>query len=338
MHFTQDGIEQRLVSIEGLDCKWLLKSNKKFNIVTRDGKVANQMKLTPNSVYAIDNSEGQRFFVFSEAVTDDRITFDKYIFKGDIRLTIGRDRSSDISYDSSVVSSKHAVLEYCDGSWSIQDKDSSNGTFVNEQRIDYKQLKYGDLIYIMGLKIVVGKSFLAINNPDKKVTLTKSLIRFQPQNIVASVEEYEAKKQKFFYRSPRFMRDIETAKFQIEPPPSSPIADEIPMGLALGSSLAMGMMSIVTLTNAIVTNNYMTMAMGGAMLIGTVFLPIITKSYESRRNRKKEAKRQKKYREYLEKVEADIGDECSRQKEILKENIVSVQECEDRIIEQKRNL
>ena len=67
---------------------------------------------------------------------------------------IGRHRSSDIRMDFPTVSKNHAVLtRYDDGSWSISDASSKQGTFVNGERITICALEEGDQITIGGLNM-----------------------------------------------------------------------------------------------------------------------------------------------------------------------------------------
>ena len=62
---------------------------------------------------------------------------------------IGRSPSSDIRVNSKAVSRNHAVLtRYDDGSWTITDADSQNGTFVNGKRVDICPLEPGDMIRV----------------------------------------------------------------------------------------------------------------------------------------------------------------------------------------------
>lgn len=141
----------------------------------------------------------------------------------------------------------------------------------------------------MGLKIVVGKNFIAINNPDGCVRISESLYKYIPQMEEKTEEDYEYEliPEPFFYRSPRFKRDINKYTLKIDSPPSSPISEELPWPLVMGSSMAMGMMSVVTLITAAVSHNTTSMVMGGSMLVGTVLLPTVTKLYEKKRKRKK---------------------------------------------------
>ena len=48
---------------------------------------------------------------------------------------IGREDTCDISIPVAAMSRKHAEVSYEEGSWSIRDLDSSNGTFCDGNRI-----------------------------------------------------------------------------------------------------------------------------------------------------------------------------------------------------------
>jgi len=71
------------------------------------------------------------------------------------RITIGRDSGNDISIDDDLVSKLHAVLEavpVADGEgrveYYLQDQDSTNHTYVNDERIRLCKLQNGDMIRI----------------------------------------------------------------------------------------------------------------------------------------------------------------------------------------------
>lgn len=340
LYETIGNVEERLASIEAINDTWLLKSTRQVKVLDAHNNALKNTVISPLSIYVLEKKDGTKVFVFTEPITEDRQTFTKYLVKDDIDLTIGRTEQNDICYFNQAVSSQHAVLSYRSGKWILQDTQSTNGTFVNEKRIQKEELAVGDTVFVMGLKIVVGKNVIAFNNPDGKVHLSDKLKKFVNQTAepIDDEDEYVLEEQEYFYRSPRFKRDIETAVFKIDSPPTSPISEEMPWMLVMGSSLAMGMMSLVTLVTAIATFNITSMVMGASMLLGTVLLPTITKRYEKKQKLKKEALRQKKYREYLNKISAQISEACQLQEEILNENSATIQECETRIKNTKRNL
>lgn len=75
------------------------------------------------------------------------------------QIEFGRDEDCDVSLDDDLVSQRHAVLEVVltpDDNrvdYILQDKKSTNHTYVNNERVDHRYLKNGDVIRI-------GKSIL----------------------------------------------------------------------------------------------------------------------------------------------------------------------------------
>ena len=71
----------------------------------------------------------------------------RYLLDED-EITVGRDPRADILLDDSTVSRSHAVFRRVNGAYSVIDAGSLNGTYVNRQRVDQKQLNNGDEIKI----------------------------------------------------------------------------------------------------------------------------------------------------------------------------------------------
>lgn len=70
------------------------------------------------------------------------------------KITIGRDADCDISLEDELVSKNHATLEVVltpDENrieYMLQDMESTNNTYVNDERIDLCRLKDGDIIRV----------------------------------------------------------------------------------------------------------------------------------------------------------------------------------------------
>lgn len=62
--------------------------------------------------------------------------------------TIGRSRSCDLSLRSPDASRRHAEILPSDGGWLVRDLESTNGTFVNGERVAERVLQPGDRIEI----------------------------------------------------------------------------------------------------------------------------------------------------------------------------------------------
>ena len=76
----------------------------------------------------------------------------RYLLDED-EITVGRDPRADILLDDSTVSRSHAVFRRVNGAYSVI-AGSLNGTYVNRQRVDQKQLNNGDEIMIGKFRLV----------------------------------------------------------------------------------------------------------------------------------------------------------------------------------------
>ncbi|MBI2567376.1 MAG: GGDEF domain-containing protein [Candidatus Schekmanbacteria bacterium] len=64
-------------------------------------------------------------------------------------MVIGRDENADLPLNSRLISRHHAIIEEIGGNFRLQDLNSTNGTFVNGDRVaDSIVLKNGDIIHI----------------------------------------------------------------------------------------------------------------------------------------------------------------------------------------------
>jgi hypothetical protein len=61
-------------------------------------------------------------------------------------LTVGRKNDNDIILNLRQVSRRHAEIIFNKEGLSVKDLNSWNGTFVNKEKIDYKELKLGDVV------------------------------------------------------------------------------------------------------------------------------------------------------------------------------------------------
>lgn len=347
-----DGEPQKLISIEAVNGEWVAKSNKNVFILDAENKTVPNTVLKALSFFNLKISgSNDRVILFAESIDESRQTLNKFVVREPTVLTIGRTNDNNLCYENRFVSSKHARLSYDGSTWSISDSGSTNGTYVNGYRVASNPLKAGDYIYIMGLKIMVGNNFLAINNPDGLLRVaSNSLSPYKPQRIVGSQQdrqEINATSKEYFFRSPRFHREIEHVEIKIDPPPQIQKLDTVPLALILGPSLTMGMTSLSTgllALNNVASNGgeisqaLPTLLMSVSMLLGTVLWPILTKSYEKKQKVKNEKKRQDKYLAYLDAVRDEIKRKCKEQSDILNENVVSPEVCADRIAERKQSL
>lgn len=343
------GKYRELISIEAVNNVWLVKSNKLVSILDSQNKPIESIVIKPMSFIKLRLTEGnEQIILFAESVDHTRQTFSKIVLKQPDSLFIGRNANNHIFYANMFASGSHAKLTFDGNNWSIKDLNSTNGTYVNGYRVRAMNLSAGDMIYIMGLKIIIGSNFFAINNPDGQLKLqSNSLMQYYPQGVAPSEPDNEIPEPNYFYRSPRFYREFEHALIKIDPPPQIQKMETVPLALMLGPSLTMGMTSlstgILSVSNVIsndgeISQALPTLLMSVSMLLGTVLWPILTKKYEKKQKVINEQKRQKKYLEYLDEIRDEIKRKCKEQSDILVENAVDPNECLMRIYERRANL
>src|SRR3954468_14868695 len=66
--------------------------------------------------------------------------------KEGVTLVVGRAPTSDVPVIDPTISRRHAEVDYLDGSITVRDLGSSNGTFVNGSRVDASPVTAGDMI------------------------------------------------------------------------------------------------------------------------------------------------------------------------------------------------
>ena len=342
------GKKRNIISVEGINGQWVLKEAKKVKIRNQaEGLVS----LCSNNIYTVDiEGQNKEAFLFAEEITDSRQIFNKLVVVNNVELTIGRDVNNTIAVQNRFVSSNHAKLVYFNNEWTISDNNSTNGTYVNMNRVTTSKLAPGDIIFIMGFKIIIGSNFIAINDPDNSVTYDKNILyNFQIQTPDMTKERLSEDdlENYYFYRSPRFKREITPMEIKIDPPPQAEKIETTPVALVMGPSITMGMASLstgaFTVINTISNGGSIltampTLVMSVSMLTGMILWPVLTKRHEKKVKKKAEAYRQSKYKDYLFSIKDVILKEIQTQSNILYENNVSVDECINRILSKSDKL
>jgi S-DNA-T family DNA segregation ATPase FtsK/SpoIIIE len=324
--------------------EWIIKSNKRFSLIDNEGNAVQSVVIEASQLLKIQSADKNTVYtLLSESVTDDRNKYTGYSFtQKQFKLTVGRGENSDIQFDNRFVSNAHAEIEVLENGIMIRDLDSTNNTYVNGKAISDKLLSVGDLIYILGLQIIIGNGFLFLNNPDGKVTVKSenlSLLEIPAFNKTDD-EDYKDEPADYYFRAPRFKYDVKTFELKVDPPPDNQDKDEVPLLMLVGPSITMGMASVASggfaVTSAIergdISSAIPSIVMCTSMLLGTLMWPLITKSYQKRIKKRKEALRQKKYTEYLEELKKILEKEISRQEIVLRDNDVNTATLVSRVL------
>ncbi len=90
--------------------------------------------------------EGPSFFAWLVLVKEGIPVQDYRLVKD--KVFIGKDPSCDIVVDDEYASKLHAAIYFKEGSFEIDDLNSTNGTFVNGKKVDRQELADGDVIKV----------------------------------------------------------------------------------------------------------------------------------------------------------------------------------------------
>ena len=190
----EDKQVRNIARAEGRQGAWHLCGSELLGLLDDQGHEVESKELSGSVqvIPAIYRATGEKVRLFVEPATADRKVFKKYLVTEGCRLNIGRTADNHIIFDTPYVSAHHACLVYEKGRWSITDTQSSNGTFLNGRRIATAPFRPGDIAYIMGLKVIAGAGFFAINSPDSIVRVNASAVQeLVPQERDTAEELYE---------------------------------------------------------------------------------------------------------------------------------------------------
>lgn len=243
----------------------------------------------------IDDKE---FLLLAEKVSPQRNIFRNYNLCSNVEITIGSQPDCDIYYNGPYVSRKHATISRTNGQWCVKNYNSLYGIFVNGKKQSAKCLNLGDVVFIMGLKIIIGPKFLSMNNGLSEVKVNPQVIETDTGSRTGHYRYYNddstTETENFFNRSPRKRWEIEKKVITVEGPPLSMSQQQMPLMLRMGSSMVMG-------GAAALAGNFMT-------LITSVLFPFLSSKYTDKQRTDYENLRKTKYTEYLQKKEKEIID------------------------------
>lgn len=365
--------ERKLINVEGKNGKWQLVNNPQTKIIdlkfieidekTNGIKVYQDNRdkgktiiLEEYKMYGVTFYNSKELFILCCLPSFEKNLVQLNLKKREAFL-IGRDAKNPISYRNKMTAKVHAKIYLYENNWMLENYDKNFGTFVNGKAVPEKTRKMlfnGDVIFIMGLKIILMGDKIFVNNPEENLyyngeifTLgSRKIDRPKPDNQEERyIEMY--KDDEYFSRAPRITNVIEREKVKIDAPPQAQDKEDMPLILTLGSSMSMGVIMLVSMYSAIDRSmsgessskqTVLTVITALVMMIAIILFPILTNRWNKRKKKKYEEKRQKRYKEYLLKKKEKINKIMLKQKSILYENNLSPEECTQLILNKSGRL
>ena len=352
-YWITDEQNNNLVNVEASEKGWVLRSNDEVKIINKEMYLDSSYLINYSFCALKKVDEKDSFLIYCSPTYDNTNVYLKV--NENSTLTIGSTSSNDIIYESQNVGANHCQLSFVNNKWNFLNGDSGF-TFINREIAKNGEIFSGDIIFIMGLKIIIGTNFIIINNPNNKVTYNKSVLTPFELKEESEANPFDAEDdlylelyqpEDYFLRQPRFKSSIENAEIQIDAPPAKQTVQEMPLLYTIGPMITMAMTSMVTLvstlTNVLMNGRSWTAAIPSiviavAMLCSVLIWPSLTRNYNRKQRIKREELRNTKYKAYLEEKKKSINEAIVKQRQILIDNNISLQECTNIINARKRNL
>ena len=349
------GNERDLILVEKKENGWILIANEKCHIVENDKEVQ-RVNVTLNKFYLLnviskDTITNELIYVCNE----NDLSYSSFQVISDGEYTIGSSSNQNIILNSNNISEEHAILIKQNNRFTIKAKDTNFGLYVNDHRENNKLLSNGDIIFILGYKIIVLNDYLIINSYANGISINSSNIISKPLpkysgEYLPTINDDNAElysENDYFSRSPRFVTSILDEELKIDSPPGKIEPDETPVIYTIGPMLTMAMSSIVSASTSVINlaNGKGTLAtvlptivISVAMLGSTLLWPNLMRKYNRKKQKAQEEKRQEKYIEYLKEKKEKIENIRINQFQILMEYYPEPKALENVILNKKRNL
>lgn len=293
------------IYIEGENGHWAAHAGKGAFFRSSDGQEFYEKVISDNMLERI-YYRGLTYVLFVEMQKAADHQFIPYYMEGQTEYRIGRRLDSDICYPCETVSREHALLQKRGQFWYIIDNDSTNGVYFNGRRVKSARLHNGDMVFIMGLFILMGSGFIAVNNSNGRVRMnTPGIRRIYDYDSFIYPQYAAAADDGLYDRQPHKQIKISPDEIEIEMPPMPLYANKIPFLLRMGSPMVMG-------GRALMTGNL-------AMTLTSLIFPALTQGITEKERKEYEEKRSVMYRKYLTEKIKEILREKNQEEHLLNE-------------------
>lgn len=369
-YWISDEQGKKLVNLEGKNGKWYVVSNNNAKIIspkTLEFNRNNNLGFAINSEsvvkeialkdyhmnYMSITGIDELFILYCAPVCEKFVQLDTKNFS---EIFIGNSPECSINYKNPLIRNKHARIFYSNGKLMLEKIDQNYGMFINNKPIlnNTKLLFNGDVIFILGLKIIIIGKNIFINNPSGMVKLDDRIFKINEDVINFPVTDEEDEEDieiysagEYFARAPRITNVIEREKVRIDAPPQIQSKEGMPLIYLLGSTLSMGAIMLITGFSSVeglisgsktFAEVLPTLLITFAMFISMILLPIFNVKYEKKQKIIYEQTRQKRYVDYINSKIELINQIMNKQRKILFDNYASAEECNNIILTRSSRL
>lgn len=308
-----------------------LKKNNSFEAQAKKPFDFFSENLPTDSIVALDYATRTALYICSNAKKDVRTV--KLPFNAIIK--IGRGKENHIQIRHSFVSGDaHIVIRCENGVFHLEDRKSTNGTFVNGKRITNTKLKSGDIISIMCVQIQLLNGQLLFYNVGNLLEInsidTDAAFSLQSRALINIDRRY--------HRSPRTREQMPTEDIILANAPSK--AQKFERGRGMLPSL-IGTGAMFAASAAATVASPALLAARAASLISPVTSAVTSSGGDKKRKKALkdyEEQRTLRYGAYIEEQKARINAVAEIQRQILVRENPCLEDCVETTKSLRRNL
>lgn len=331
--------EDIILKFDVIEHNWRILSDSAYTLRQSNDELK-EIDLTDGSRFEIISTDGATIGVTVAYKSTEILKTNKYLLKNDC-ITIGSSEKNDIVCKDSSISHTHARIAFYRNEWVIEDL-SHNGVFLNSARVKISSvLKYGDMINIIGLKIVFLGDIIAVSDEEGiSVKADAKLLLLNSEEVANKLKGNKRKNTNskvYFNRAPRILKEFFEEPTNIEAPPSPKEDEEKSLIATIGPSFTMAIPMLLGCMLMIYSSRSSGAAVTPFMFMGLItavssaILGAVWGTINFKKAAKKAEETEKKrfdaFSEYLMKMTEKIKNMNLHNKEILHELYPSAEEC-----------
>lgn len=361
-------IEKKLINIQSINGKWQMVSTNYSSIISKKSIeiVNNEIKITGkekimdtvilknDETYYIKLADKKEVYLLYCAPLYDN-TFSHLDIINTNEIYIGNNRKTNhIVFDNPFMGEHYIKIYRSNNLWMIENYHNNFNVYVNDILVSNKSkiLYNGDVIFILGLRIIIIGNSIVINNPSNKVKLNSnyfSLATSDYQEILETEdkENSEESDEKYFLRPPRIMDLVDEQTITIDNPTNMKEEKELPIILAMASMLSIGAITFITVIQTVDNfiqgqltkkNAIFSLIASGIMILCSVLIPLLIQQYTTEQKERNKKDKIKNYRRYINSKITTIDKILQTSRNTLLNTYVSAEECMNIIINKTSRL
>lgn len=308
------------LTIHGLKQRFSISCQEKRLTIRAEGK---QFDVPTDKFVIVDKDDRLAFFCTEVGIGVNGIRLPK-----NCEVRIGRDakpsqegHDNQIVIDLPFVSGYHFKLIRTDGRTMVYDDNSTNGIYVNGERVNSAWLNNGDTVSILTVKMTYKNDKLFFENVGSHMTLR----RIDSSKVMTAHKKPLSETDFHFSRSPRLTSIVRAEVINIEKPPQKTQQAQINwVSILLMPAISIVLMVLMVL---VLGMSSVMLIMSGVTSVVSAIVAIINYRKQKMQNISKDELIDQKYNEYLKSVESRLEAERKRQLDELLNSNPTPQEC-----------